>query len=167
LLKWSRPDIGAGAEKIANWRHRYPICPDSYHREQDTNPYVFTKRLSFCCNSNSVVCVGTGCSVAWLMQAFEVKEGQRVLDHCNNMAMGWSIPGGIASCFASPTSEVICVIGDGSLMMTTHELETIAKHNLPTKSLVSDNVGHSTIRQTLDQWFASDYFASPPEGGLP
>ena len=130
-------------------------------------PICIYEAFIFFCNSNSVVCVGTGCSVAWLMQAFEVKEGQRVLDHCNNMAMGWSIPGGIASCFASPTSEVICVIGDGSLMMTTHELETIAKHNLPTKSLVSDNVGHSTIRQTLDQWFASDYFASPPEGGLP
>ena len=167
LLKSPRPDFGSWREQIANWRHRYPICPDSYYREQDTNPYVFIKRLSHRCNSNSVVCVDTGCSVAWLMQAFEVKEGQRVIHDCNNTAMGWSIPAAIASCFASPSSEVVCVIGDGSLMMTIHELATIAKHDLPIKILVIDNAGHSMIRQTQDQWFDSDYFASSPEGGLP
>lgn len=167
MLKFALPDFKDWRERVRYWRHRYPICPHSFYEQRQINPYVFMKKLALNCDNDAVVCVDTGCSVAWLMQAFEVKSGQRIIHDCNNTAMGWSIPAAIASCFAKPTSEVVCVIGDGSFLMAMQELATIKKHELPIKIFVMDNQGHAMIRQTQDQWFGSKYFASSPQGGLP
>ena len=164
---FASPDFHEWSEQIRYWKLRYPICQDSFYEEESTNPYVFIKKLSSHCDANAVVSVDTGCSVAWLMQAFEVNEGQRVIHDCNNTAMGWSLPAAIAACLARPASQVVCIIGDGSFLMTMQELATVEKHSLPIKIFVIDNDGHSMIRQTQDQWFESQYFASSHEGGLP
>ena len=164
---FASPDFRVWNEQIRYWQLRYPICPDSFYEEENTNPYVFMKKLSSHCDATAVICVDTGCSVAWLMQAFEVNEGQRVIHDCNNTAMGWSLPAAIAACLVRPASQVVCIIGDGSFLMTMQELATVEKHSLPIKIFVIDNDGHSMIKQTQDQWFESQYFASSHEGGLP
>jgi acetolactate synthase-1/2/3 large subunit len=50
--------------------------------------------------------------------------------------------------------------------MNIQELATIALHRLPIKILLFNNHGYSMIRQTQDQWFDSQHFASSAEGGV-
>lgn len=162
-----KPDLGHWRSKIKEWKDRYPTCARSYFEEEGINPYVFVKTLSELSKSGDIFVVDTGCAIAWMMQAFEFKENQRLLHDWNNTAMGWALPASIGASLAKHDSQVTCVVGDGSILMNIQELATIVRYNLPVKILVLDNNGYSMIRQTQDQWLQSQYLASSHEGGLP
>lgn len=152
---------------IREWMERYPICPDNYFREDPVNPYVFVHELSALLGEDVSVVVDTGCAIAWMMQAFRPKRGQRVIHDFNNTAMGYALPGSVGASLAREGRPVVCVTGDGSLQMNIQELATVIHYKLPVKIILFNNRGYSMIQQTQDQWLDSKYIASSPEGGLP
>jgi len=159
-------DTGEWLETIAGWKARYPICTDTYRREEAVNPYVLVDTLSELLPSPYHVMIDTGCSIAWMMQGFRVRAGQRLFHDFNNTAMGWALPASVGASFADPDTPVLCVSGDGSLMMNIQEMATVARHDLPIKLVLVNNGAHSMIQQTQDQWLGSRYLASTVEGGL-
>ena len=124
------------------------------------NPYEFINQLSKLAPGDSNVVIDTGCAVAWTMQEWLVKNGQRLIHDFNNTAMGWSIPAAIASALISTERLTICLVGDGSLMMAQHDLSTLSVSKGPVCIFLLNNGGYSMIKQTQDQWFDGDYFAS-------
>jgi acetolactate synthase-1/2/3 large subunit len=159
-------DISEWINKIADWKRKYPICPKKHYQEEDVNPYVFVKALSKVAEEGESIFVDTGCTLAWMMQAFDFKKGQRLYHDWNNTAMGWALPASIGAAFALKGKRIICVTGDGSLQMNIQELATVIRHRLPIKIILIDNQGYSMIQQTQDQWLDSKYLASNIEGGL-
>ncbi len=163
---FSKQDISEWTERISAWKKRYPICLPEYWEQEEVNPYVFVKALSKESAEGSVIFVDTGCALAWMMQAFEVKPNQRLFHDFNNTAMGYALPASIGACFALDRKPIICVTGDGSLQMNIQELATVMRHQLPIKIFLINNHGYNMIRQTQDQWLGSRYLASSIEGGL-
>ena len=153
--------------KIIEWKKDFPICLNEYFQQDQINPYVFVKSLSKFCGEEETLVIDTGCTVAWMSQAFEFKKGQRMLHDWNNTAMGWALPAAIGASLALNRKQIICVMGDGSLYMNIQELATVIKQNLPIKIFVMNNNGYSMIQQTEEQWLDSRYFASNEKGGLP
>jgi acetolactate synthase-1/2/3 large subunit len=94
------------------------------------------------------------------MQVWKSKDNQRIFHDFNNTAMGWSIPATIASMLSNPEKSHICLIGDGSLMMALSDLSTLSSLNGAAKIIILNNSGYGMIKQTQDQWFEGDYFAS-------
>lgn len=159
-------DISDWVARIAAWKKKYPTCPESYRREREINPYVFVKTLARECAPGETIVTDTGCSVAWMSQAFEFKEGQRYIHDFNNTAMGYALPAAIGASLALGNKPVVCVTGDGSLQMNIQELATVLRHNLPIRIFLVDNRGYTMIQQTQDQWMNSQYDASTVESGL-
>jgi acetolactate synthase-1/2/3 large subunit len=153
-------------EKVRGWKERYPACQEDYHKEAAVNPYVFFKALAGAVGENEHIFIDTGCTIPWVMQAFEFRPGQRMFHDFNNTAMGWALPASVGGCFALDGVAVTCVAGDGSLMMNVQELATVQKHRLPVRIIVIDNRGYSMVQQTQDQWLEGNYFATTEEGGL-
>jgi len=153
--------------KITKWKSIYPICPDFYYQEKEVNPYVFMKELSAVSRENDTIFVDTGCSLAWIIQSFEFKYGQRLFHDFNNTAMGYALPASIGASIASGEKPVTSIIGDGSLQMNIQELATVIHYKLPVRVIVINNCGYSMIQQTQDQWLESKYIASSPKGGVP
>ncbi|MGC1001040.1 thiamine pyrophosphate-dependent enzyme, partial [Pantoea agglomerans] len=52
--------------------------------------------------------------------------------------MGFGLPAAIGAQVARPNDTVICVSGDGSIMMNIQELGTIKRGKLPVKILLLD-----------------------------
>lgn len=152
--------------KIAEWKSKYPICPSNYYSEKEVNPYVFMKRLSDELNEEDTVFSDTGCTLAWLMQAFEVKKSQRMFHDFNNTAMGYALPGSIGASIALNKKSIICLTGDGSLQMNIQELASVIYYQLPIKLFMINNHGYNMIKQTQEQWLDSRYEASTNESGL-
>jgi acetolactate synthase-1/2/3 large subunit len=124
------------------------------------NPYDFIEALSDVAPASLDVIVDTGCAIAWTMQSWKVKIGQNIIHDFNNTAMGWSIPGTIASIYSSGSEQTYCIVGDGSIMMSLGELANIRDVGKRVKIFLLNNNGYAMIKQTQDQWFAGDYFAS-------
>jgi len=166
-LSTNKVEVNKWFIQINKWKEKYPIVLKKYYKEKEINPYIFVKKLSAECKKNELICVDTGCAIAWMMQAFEFKKDQKLFHDFNNTAMGWALPGAIAASIALKRRKIISVIGDGSFQLNIQELGTLVKHNLPIKIFLINNSGQSMIRQTQEQWLNAKYFASSFEGGLP
>lgn len=162
-----KKDVTPWINMINNWKEKYPICPKEYYEEKSVNPYVFVKVLSKYTMPEDVIFVDTGCSIAWLMQAFEFKKNQRLYHDFNNTAMGWAVPASIGASIGMDKRPIICVVGDGSLLMNIQELASVIANDLPIKIFLINTHGHLMVQQTQEQWFESKYVATTVNGGLP
>jgi acetolactate synthase-1/2/3 large subunit len=166
-LKKYRKHYTSWNKSISSWKSKSVEFDDKFRGLiPGLNPYSFIEKLSVSIKNDARIFVDTGCSVAWMMQAGKFNGESRVFHDFNNTAMGWALPAAIGSYFANPIGQIICVIGDGSLMMTLHELATLKHHKIPLQIFLMNNSGYSMIKQTQDQWLDSKYYASSQEGGL-
>lgn len=140
--------------KCQDWKRRYPpIVPDVIHAISDH------------AQPDDVIVSDTGCALAWMMQGFKFKEGQRFLHPFNNTPMGYGLPGAIGAHYATG-KRVIAVCGDGSIMMSIGELATIAQRKLPIKIYLLDNKSHAMCAQSEREWFGGKYAATTVNSGL-
>lgn len=152
--------------QISVWKKIFSSFDREHFIKMDLDPYKFIDTLSSTLPESSKIFVDTGCAIAWTMQRLKIGLSQRVFHDFNNTAMGWALPAAIGGYFANPDSPIICIAGDGSLMMSIHELATIKHHRIPIKIFLLNNSGYSMIKQTQEQWLGSKYHASSYEGGL-
>lgn len=165
LLEKNQCDTKEWLEKIVFWRKSF-TASTSVPNNKSIDPYNLFKSIPELLDTDSTVFIDTGCSIAWAMQSMNLREGQRIYHDFNNTAMGWSLPAAIGGYFSKQSKQIVCIIGDGSLMMTIQELATIMHHNIPLKIILINNSGYSMIKQTQDQWLSSNYIASSKKGGL-
>jgi acetolactate synthase-1/2/3 large subunit len=158
--------FGSWREKILRWKKRYPICPkDYYDKTPEINPYVFIKELSRQSREGDIITVDTGATLAWTMQSWEAKKNQRIISAWSHTPMGYSLPAAIGATLTAK-KDVICITGDGGLMMCLEELATVVRYKLPVKIFISSNHCHGIQKQTLDTWLESRYTAVDEVSGL-
>lgn len=162
----SMPDWSEWRRDIADWNRRYPVCTDAARLENTVNPYFLMETLSGLAPEHAHFFIDTGCAVAWSMQGLKLGKTHRTFHDFNNTAMGWALPAAIGGALALPGTPVICLVGDGSMMMNVQELATVRHHNLPIKILLLDNSGYSMVRQTEDQWLRGINVGTSTESGL-
>lgn len=75
-------------------------------------------------------------------------------------SMGYGLPAAVAAKLTHPARAVVCVAGDGDLMMTVQELATAAHEQLAIVVLVVDNRAYGTIRTHQERNFAGRPFAT-------
>lgn len=159
------PDVTKWRAQIDKWRELFPVGIEGGLSLGGVEPYAFMRALTEAAPADTHIFTDTGCSVAWLMQAGRVRGTQRLHHDCNNTAMGWGLPAAIAGALAL-NRTVVCLSGDGSLMMNVQELSTLVCHNLPVKVILVDNGGYSMVRQTEEQWMHGLNVGTSTESGL-
>jgi acetolactate synthase-1/2/3 large subunit len=165
-------DFKFDESKVADWKESLIKFKGEFPEEnrcfpgEGINPYEFIKVLGDSVLEPVNLIVDTGCAIAWTMQVWKTKSNQRIFHDFNNTAMGWSIPATIASALASPGKTHICVVGDGSIMMALNDLPTLSSLPAITKIVILNNFGYAMIKQTQDQWFKGEYFASNSDTAL-
>jgi acetolactate synthase-1/2/3 large subunit len=64
--------------------------------------------------------------------------------------MGFGLPAAIGAKVARPDDTVVCLAGDGSLVMVCQELATAAVHEIPVKVFLMNNGYMGMVRQWQD-----------------
>ena len=62
--------------------------------------------------------------------------------------MGCGLPMAIGASFARNKGEVLCLVGDGGMMLNLQELATIQHHKLPIRIIVYCNDGYLMLKNT-------------------
>ncbi len=115
--------------------------------------------------NRKIVCAdGTACVVTF--QAAIIKKGQRLFHNSGCASMGYEIPAAIGAFYAEE-EEIICIAGDGSIMMNLQELAIIGYKKLPIKIFLLNNQGYHSIRQTQHNYFPDNPVGCGIESGLP
>lgn len=142
-----------------------PIPVDEFQSEGNyVNIYRFLDKLSQT-HKNYHVATADGMASVAPHQALRVKPGQRFITNAGLGNMGSGLPLAIGASIAAGKSPVICMEGDGSIMLNIHELQTIVYHKLPIKIFIWNNGGYFSIRTTHQRYF-NKLVASDPESGL-
>lgn len=150
-------------------RKRYPvILPVESYPSKPVHPYLFARTLSEELPEGSVVVTSNATANIVYFQGALVKEGQRVIWNSGCASMGYDLPAAIGACLAGGRKRVICLAGDGSIMMNLQELATIVYHRLPIIIFVFNNQGYVSIRQTQSNFFGKLYGCDEGSGvGFP
>jgi acetolactate synthase-1/2/3 large subunit len=145
----------------------YPtVLPQYYNTKDKINPYVFIQELFKVLSDDDVIVTGNGSACVVTFQAAQLKKGQRLFTNSGSASMGYDLPGAIGASLALNKKRVICLAGDGSLMMNLQELETMQGYKLPIKLIVLNNHGYASIRQTQEAYFSDNLFGIGPEDGV-
>jgi acetolactate synthase-1/2/3 large subunit len=82
------------------------------------------------------------------------------LDHLSSGGlgtMGYGLPAAIGAKIAKPENTVVCVSGDGSIMMNVQELATLNRYGIDVKILLLDNSALGLVRQWQEIFFDGNY----------
>ena len=145
---------------------QYPVVLSEYKTSSKLNPYVFLDYLIKQLKNDEVIVTGNGSAAVVSFQVAELKLGQRMYSNSGNASMGYDLPAAIGACIALGGKRVICIAGDGSLMMNLQELQTLVGYNLPVKVIVINNNGYHSIRQTQQAYFSDNMIGVGPEDGV-
>ncbi len=129
------------------------------------DPLHFTSALSDYARPDDIIVAGAGKAGEITMQAFKVKAGQRVQTLSTNGAMGYDIPLSIGACLASGR-RVLCVTGDGGMMLNVNELEVVRRLKLPIQFFVHSNNGYASIRMMQKMRFGGNVVGADPDSGF-
>jgi acetolactate synthase I/II/III large subunit len=135
-------------------------------KTETVNPYRLIDRLSHRLPHGAItVCAdGTACVVGF--QASVVKPEQRLFHNSGCASMGYDLPAAIGAYHATER-EIICIAGDGSIMMNLQELAYIGGLKLPIRIVLLNNQGYHSIRQTQNNYFPDNPVGCGVESGLP
>ena len=117
------------------------------------NPYAFIDGLFKNLNSGSSIITGDGTAAVITFKAAKLKKNQRLFTNKGCASMGYDLPAVIGAYFSGQRKNLVCITGDGSIMMNLQELQTISGYNIPVKIFVINNEGYHSIRQTQHNYF--------------
>lgn len=134
---------------------RYPVFQPEHRelREGMINPYRFMRELFAQLKADDIVVCGNGTANVVAFQSALIKKGQRMFCNTGDASMGYGLPAAIGAAIGGNGRRVICLDGDGSIMMNVQELQTVVHHGWPIKVFVLDNAGYLSIRQSQQRFF--------------
>lgn len=96
----------------------------------------------------------------WSAQYYPVELPRQFLTSGSLGTMGFGLPVALGAAVANPQKRVVCISGDGSILMNIQELATLAELNLNVTVIVLQNGSLGMVRQQQEYLFDKNYSAS-------
>lgn len=107
-----------------------------------------------------IITTDVGQHQMWAAQYYPVKNPRSFLTSGSLGTMGFGLPAAIGASLANPDKRVVCISGDGSIMMNLQELATLSELNLPVTVIVLQNGTLGMVYQQQKYLFDKNYSAS-------
>ena len=129
------------------------------------NPREFIASLPS--GNDIIVTTDVGQHQMWAAQYFDVQRPRQFLTSGSLGTMGFGLPAALGAAFAEPDKRIVCISGDGSILMNIQELATMAENNLNVTVIVLENGALGMVRQQqeylFDKHYSASTFASNPD----
>jgi acetolactate synthase-1/2/3 large subunit len=147
---------------IQEWRERCAGYKKAYAWNYDApgqGVYVpsMLRELSERADDKTIVACDVGQHQMWVAQHYGFRRPEHHLTSGGSGTMGFGLPAAIGAQLARPDCRVICVSGDGSIMMNIQEMATLKRYQIPVKILLVDNQALGMVRQWQELFFAKKY----------
>ena len=94
------------------------------------------------------------------------EKGINILTSSGHAPMGWGLPAAIGSFLANTYNRVICICGEGGLMMNIQELSTLMHNEIEIDIYLLNNGGYQTIKHTQNLGFAGNLMGCDKSSGI-
>jgi len=142
-------------QRARQWAARYDAPGEGVYAP------ALLKRLSELAPRATVAC-DVGQHQMWVAQHWRLSQPRAHLTSGGLGAMGFGLPAAMGAQIAFEEcgdrgAQVICVSGDGSIMMNIQELATFKRYRLPVKIVLLDNQALGMVRQWQELFFEKRY----------
>ena len=144
--------------QIAALKSAHP-APAAY-LDNPAHPAGIIRHIGTRVPEDTVVATDVGQHQMWTAQAYPVKRPRSLLMSGGLGTMGFGLPVAMGAAFADPGKKVVCITGDGSLLMNIQELATLAEHGLNVAIVLMDNGHLGLVRQQQELFYGNHVFAS-------
>jgi acetolactate synthase-1/2/3 large subunit len=109
---------------------------------------------------DAIVTTDVGQHQMWVAQAYPFRRPRTLLTSGGLGTMGFGLPAAIGAALARPGTRVVCVSGDGSILMNVQELATLADLGLDVTIVLMNNGHLGLVRQQQQLFYGRRYHAS-------
>jgi acetolactate synthase-1/2/3 large subunit len=149
------PEVGPWREQCLKYKQGYAWNYDA----PGEGVYVpsLLRDLSEKADEKTIISCDVGQHQMWVAQHYGFRRPEHHLTSGGSGTMGFGLPAAIGAQLGRPDCRVICVSGDGSIMMNIQEMATLKRYNIPVKIVLVDNQALGMVRQWQELFFAKKY----------
>ncbi len=155
-----KASLNAWWHQVSLWRSKKSFA---YIQKEDAviKPQYALDRLNHFLQSHDYyVSTDVGQHQMWAAQFLAFNEPNRWLTSGGLGTMGYGVPAAVGAQMGHPSSTVVCVTGEASVLMNIQELSTIAQYRLPVKIFLLNNHYMGMVRQWQELFHENRYSES-------
>ena len=155
-LQADRSRLDAWWERIHGWQKEYPLTYED-SSDGEIKPQRMIQAMFAATEGDAIITSDVGQHQMWAAQYYGFEKPRRWINSGGLGTMGFGLPSAIGAKVAQPDDTVVCLAGDGSLIMTCQELATAVRHEIPVKVFLMNNGYFGMVRQWQELFWDRRY----------
>jgi acetolactate synthase-1/2/3 large subunit len=143
-------------QRIHNWQDKHPLHYDD-SEDSEIKPQRMVQAIHEATGGDAILTSDVGQHQMWAAQWFTFKQPRRWINSGGLGTMGFGLPSAMGAQVACPDETVVCLAGDGSLIMTCQELATCVTEQIPVKVFIMNNGYLGMVRQWQELFWDRRY----------
>jgi len=144
--------------RIQELREKHPFfCSEKF---DFASPYGIIMRVAEIVGDEAIVATDVGKHQMWTAQVYPFCRTRQLLTSGGLGTMGFGLPTAIGAALAHPDKPVVCISGDGSILMNIQELATAVEQQLNLKIVILNNQSLGLVRQQQKLFYEGQVFSS-------
>jgi acetolactate synthase I/II/III large subunit len=143
-------------QRIDGWREKHPLRYED-SETAEIKPQRMIEALYEVTGGDAIVTSDVGQHQMWTAQYFHFNGPRRWINSGGLGTMGFGLPAAMGAKVACPDEDVVCVAGDGSVVMNIQELATCVTEKIPIKVFIMNNGYLGMVRQWQELFWDRRY----------
>jgi acetolactate synthase-1/2/3 large subunit len=144
--------------QIRKWQEQWPLRYEP-SEEGEIPPQRMIQAMYKVTEGNAIVTSDVGQHQMWCAQYYHFSEPRRWINSGGLGTMGFGLPSAVGAKVGCPDELVVCLAGDGSLVMTCQEFATAVEHDIAVKVFIMNNGYLGMVRQWQELFWDKRYSA--------
>jgi acetolactate synthase I/II/III large subunit len=144
--------------QIGDWQEKWPLEFEG-SKEGEIPPQRMVQAMYKVTEGGAIVTSDVGQHQMWAAQHYGFTRPRTWINSGGLGTMGFGLPSALGAKVGKPDELVVCLAGDGSLVMTCQELATCVEHDIPVKVFIMNNGYLGMVRQWQELFWEKRYSA--------
>jgi acetolactate synthase-1/2/3 large subunit len=143
-------------QRIRGWQDKHPLHYDD-SEDSEIKPQRMVQAIHEATGGDVILTSDVGQHQMWAAQWFPFNQPRRWINSGGLGTMGFGLPSAMGAQVARPDEQVVCLAGDGSLIMNCQELATCVTEQIPVKVFIMNNGYLGMVRQWQELFWDRRY----------
>src|SRR6476620_2571211 len=148
--------LDAWWNQIKGWQDEYPLRYDE-GKDGEIKPQFMIEAMHRATGGDAIITSDVGQHQMWAAQYYGFEKPRRWINSGGLGTMGFGLPAAVGAKVACPDETVVCLAGDGSLIMNCQELATCVAEEIPVKVFLMNNGYMGMVRQWQELFWDRRY----------